>query len=63
MQKFTFRNIDFSDFSNFIFRVNHVFMEERDNPIKKVIDKEELDGFARDSILRSENLPRAVLID
>ena len=49
MQEFTFRNIDFSDFSNFIFRVNHVLMEERNNPIKKVINKEELDGFARDS--------------
>ena len=39
-------DIDFSDFSVFIFEVNHVFVEEKDNPEEKVvIDEEELDGI------------------
>ena len=37
-------DIDFSDFSLFIFEVNHVLMGEKDNPVEKVaIDEEELD--------------------
>ena len=47
----------------FIFKVSHVFMEQRDNPVEKVvIDEEELDGIEIDNILNSENLPRAVCI-
>ena len=39
-------DIDFSDFSVFILEVNHVFMEEKDNPVEKVvIDEEELGGI------------------
>ena len=30
-----FADIDFSDF--FIFKVNHVFMEQKDNPVEKVV--------------------------
>ena len=43
---------DFSDFSSFIFKVSHVFTEEKDNPVEKaVIDMEELDGIEIDGIL------------
>ena len=43
---------DFSDFSSFIFKVSHVFTEEKDNPVEKaVIDVEELDGIEIDGIL------------
>ena len=39
-------DIDFSYFSVFIFEVNHVFMEEKDNAGEKiVIDEKELDGI------------------
>ena len=63
MQDPTFADIDFSDFSIFIFKVYHVFMEEKDNPLEKVvIDEEELDGIEIDGILNLENLPKAVLI-
>ena len=38
-----FSDIDFSDFFIFIFKVNHIFIEEN--------DQEELDGNEIDSIL------------
>ena len=62
MQDSTFADINFSDFSIFIFKVNCVFMEETDNPVEKVvIDDEELDGIEIDGI-NFENLPSSVLI-
>ena len=35
--KYIWKNarIDFSDISSFIFKVNHVFLEEKDNPTEK----------------------------
>ena len=43
MQHSTFADIDFSDFSIFIFKVTHIFMEGIDNPVEQVvIDKENL---------------------
>ena len=46
MQNSTFADIDFSDFSSFIFQVNHVFMEEKNNPLERVVmDETELDGI------------------
>ena len=64
MQDYYVRRIDFSDFSIFIFKVNHVFMEEKDNPAEKVVkDEEELKGFELDGILNLENLPRTVFIN
>ena len=57
-------DIDFSDFSIFIFKVKHVFMEEKDNPVEKlVIDEKEVDGIHIDDILSLENLPRTMFID
>ena len=36
----------FTDIFSFIFKVNHVFMEEKDNPVEKFfIDEEELAGI------------------
>ena len=62
MQDSTFADINFSDFSIFIFKVNRVFMEETDNPVEKVvIDDEELDGIEIGGI-SFENLPSSVLI-
>ena len=50
--------------SCFIFKVNYVFIEEKDNPVEKVvIDEEELDGIEINRILNLENLPRTVFID
>ena len=61
MQGSTFADVDFSNFSVFIFKADHVFMEEKDNPVEKVnIDKEELDGIEIDCILNFEDLPRTV---
>ena len=55
MQHSTISDIDF------IFKVNHVFMEEKDNLLDKVvIDEEELDNI--DDILNLENLPRKLFI-
>ena len=60
MQDSTFADFDFSGFSLFIFKVNHVFMEEKDSPVEKVvIDEEKLDGID----INLENLPRIVSID
>ena len=36
MRDSMFADIDFSNFSSFIFKVNHVFMEEKDNTVGKV---------------------------
>ena len=47
----------------FIFKVNHVFMEEKTTLHKKnVIDEEELDGIVI-GIWNLENLPRTLFID
>ena len=61
MQDYTFAKIDFSIS---IFKANHVFMEEAEKPVEKlVVGEEELDGIETDSILNWKNLLRAVLID
>ena len=58
-----FADIDFSDFPIFIFKVNHVFVEEKDNPVEKVvIDEGELDIIEIDGILNLDKLPGIVLI-
>ena len=41
MQATSFADIDFSYFSCFIFKVSHAFMEEKDNPLEKVVIDEE----------------------
>ena len=57
MQEIPFASIDFSDFSSFIFKVNHVFLEEKDNPPEKVvIDEEELDGLEKHCTWNLEDL-------
>ena len=47
MQETIFADIDFSNFSGFIFKVNYVFMEEKDNPSEKVakLNGTEIDGI------------------
>ena len=51
MQESTFADTDFCDFSSFIFKVNHVFMEVKDNPLEKVvIDEEEIDSIDIDGV-------------
>ena len=37
MQGYTYVDINFYDFSIFIFKVNHVFMKENDKPVEKVV--------------------------
>ena len=37
MEETAFTDIGFSNFSRFIFKENYVFIEERDNPSKKVV--------------------------
>ena len=55
MQDSTFPDIDFVPFSSFTFKVNHVFMGEREKLVEKiVINAEELDGIDTDDILDSE---------
>ena len=50
-------------FFYFIFKANHVFKEEKNNPVKKVvIDEEELDGIEIDGVSNLENLPRTMFI-
>ena len=62
MQHSTSADIDFSEFSIFISKVNHVFMEEIDKHVENVvIDEEELNGIEIDHILNLENLPRTML--
>ena len=54
---------DLFDSSIFIFKANHVFKEEKNNPVEKVvIDEEELDGIEVDGVLNLENLSRTVFI-
>ena len=44
MQGSTFIGSDFSDISNFVFKVNHFFMEEKGIPSEKAkIDRKQLD--------------------
>ena len=63
MQNSMFADIDFSDFPIFIFKVNHVFVEEKDNPVEKVvIDEGELDIIEIDGILNLDKLPGIVFI-
>ena len=46
-----FAGIDFSNFPAFIFKANHVFIENKDSISEKnVIDDEELDGIDIDGI-------------
>ena len=60
MQDVTFADVDFSVF---IFKLNQVFKEGKDNPVERVvIDEEEPDGIEIDAILKLQNLPR-VFID
>ena len=54
IQYSTSSDINFSDFSSFVFKV----------PVEKVvIDEEELHGIEIDGILNLENLSRTVFID
>ena len=63
MQNSMLADNDFSDFPIFIFKVNHVFVEEKDNPVEKVvIDEGELDSIEIDGILNLDKLPGIVLI-
>ena len=59
MQENMFADIDFSNFSGFIFRESPVFIEREDDPSEKiVVEKIELDGIDIDSIENLEGLPR-----
>ena len=59
-----FAGIDFSNFSDFIFKANHVFIENKDNISEKVvIDDEELDGIDIDGVGNLKDLPRILFID
>ena len=56
-------DIDYSEFSIFIFKVNCAFMEGKGNPVENVvIDEEVLDGIEIYGILNFENLLRTVFI-
>ena len=54
MDDSTFADIDFSDFSDFIFKILVEIV---------VIDEEELGGIEMDGILNLENLSRPVSVD
>ena len=63
MQDSTFAVLSFSDFPIFIFKVNQVFMQEKENSVGKVVLYEEkLDGIEIYGMLNLENLPGTVLI-
>ena len=63
MQDSTFAVLNFSDFPIFIFKVNQVFMQEKENSVEKVVlYEEELDGIEIDGMLNLETLPGTVLI-
>ena len=63
MQDSTFAVLSFSDFPIFIFKVNQVFMQEKENSVGKVVlYEEELDGIEIDGMSNLENLPGTVLI-
>ena len=50
--------------SSFIFKENHVFIEEDDNPLDKVVTvEEELDGIDIDGIGNLVDLHRLMFID
>ena len=52
MQGSGFADIDFSDFSNFVFKVNQVFIKKKHNPVENVfIDEEKLDGIEIEGFL------------
>ena len=60
----TFTDTDFSNLSSFIFRVNHIFVGEKDKLVEKnATNEEELDDIEIDGILDLENLPRTISID
>ena len=64
LQETMFAGIDFSNFSAFIFKANHVFIENKGNISEKnVIDDEELDGIDIDGIGNLKDLPRILSID
>ena len=64
LQETMFAGIDFSNFSDFIFKANHVFIENKDNISEKVvIDDEELDGIDIDGVGNLKDLPRILFID
>ena len=51
MQDSTFAVLSFSDFPIFIFKVNQVFMQEKESSVEKVVlYEEELDGIEIDGI-------------
>ena len=53
IQSSTFADINFSDFSSFIFKA----------PVDKIVDEDELHGIEIDRILNLEKLSRTVFID
>ena len=60
----TYADTDFSNLSSFIFRVNHIFVGEKDKLVEKnATNEEELDDIEIDGILDLENLPRTISID
>ena len=64
MQDSTFEEINFSNFSSFIFKVNHVFMEEKHNPLEKVVIVEKkIDYIEIDGVWNLEKLPKTMFID
>ena len=61
-QETMFPDIGFSNFSSFIFKVNHVLIEKEDNP-SKIFDKNKLDCSGIEDIQSLEDLPRIEFID
>ena len=52
MQGSGFADTDFSDFSNFVFKVNQVFIKKKHNPVENVfLDEEKLDGIEIEGFL------------
>ena len=50
--------------STFTFHVNHIFIEEEDNPSKKVVTiGEKLDGIDIDGVGNLMDLPSSLFID
>ena len=50
--------------SSFVFKENHVFIEEEDNPTDKVVMlEEELDGIDIDGIRNLVDLPKLMFIN
>ena len=64
MQDSTFEDVNFSNFSSFILKVNHVFMEEKHNPLEKVVIVEKkIDYIEIDGVWNLEKLPKTMFID